>query len=133
MVTPADVRRWDPVRLEEAFRTIGMARDTLLRLDAALSAARPDDADWQGTAAELGRAAHDRIADRLRALGEDTGALRPGLGGAIDAVVAMRADLAMLDGVARQAASSSATTARSPTGCTASWASLRESGSPSRR
>jgi Alpha/beta hydrolase len=100
MVTPADLRRWDPFCMEDAFRAFGAARDRLLGMDAALAAARLAEADWQGAAAERARAAHDRIADQLHTLGEEAGEVRPGLGRAIDAVVAMRADLVVLEGVA---------------------------------
>lgn len=100
MTTPADLRRWDPFRMEDAFRALGAACDRVLGLEAGLAAARPPEAEWQGTAAELARAAHDRIAGRLRALGATAGGLRPGLVEAIDAVVAIRAELAMIEGVA---------------------------------
>lgn len=100
MLTPADVRRWDPFRMAEAFRAFGAAADQLGGLDADLPAARPGDADWQGAAAERARAAHDRIADQLRTLGEEAGEVRRGLDRAIDAVVAVRAELATVEGFA---------------------------------
>jgi hypothetical protein len=100
VITPADLRQWDPLRMEDAFRALGGARDRLLGIDAALPSARPPADHWQGTAAELARAAHDRIALRLRALTDQAAAARPGLAEAIDAVIAVRADLAVLEGLA---------------------------------
>jgi hypothetical protein len=100
MITLVDLRQWDPLRLEDAFRTLGVARDRLLGLDTALVAARLAENHWRGTAAELARAAHDRIGLGLRMLTEEADAARPGLAEAIDAVVAVRADLAVLEGLA---------------------------------
>ncbi len=81
MITPADLRRWDPGRMEDAFGALGVARDRLLGLDAALAAARPAEDHWWGTAAEMARAAHDRIARSLRTLGEEADAVAPGARG----------------------------------------------------
>lgn len=58
-VTLAEVRRWDPQGLDAAARGLYAARDGLEELRSRLAAARPDEARWQGVAAERARAAHD--------------------------------------------------------------------------
>ena len=83
--------------MEDAFRALGVARDRLLGLDAVLAAARLAEDHWWGTAAEMARAAHDRIARSLRTLGEEADAVRPRLAEAIDAVAAIRAELSALE------------------------------------
>lgn len=98
MVTPADLRRWDPTALEGVVRAIGVARDRLLDLDHDLRAARLD--AWQGVAGDAARTAHHRIESALGGLVAATTAARPAVAVAVDAVVALRSELARVDAFA---------------------------------
>lgn len=93
MVTPADVRRWDPVCLENVLRALGACRDRLLDLDDELAAARPVESVWSGAAAEGARGAHEQIVERLRRLAAGVTAARVAIGDAADGVVAVQADI----------------------------------------
>jgi Alpha/beta hydrolase len=93
MVSLAALRAWDPAAMEHAFDVLGAARGLLAELEHTLPAARIAEPEWQGVAAELARAGHDRVADGLRGLREDVEGLRPGVGAAVDAVARLRAEL----------------------------------------
>ena len=100
MLTLAALRLWDPAAMESAFQALGATRDRLAELEGALPGARVPEPEWQGTAADLARAGHDRVAQRLRGLREDLDGLRPGLGAAVDTAAALRAELTTLEALA---------------------------------
>lgn len=99
MVALADVRRWEPAGVEDAFTRFGTARDRLLTLDADLRTSRPPDG-WLGTSGDLARAAHEGLAERLRRVTAGVATLRPTVAAVGDEVAALRRELDDVDALA---------------------------------
>ncbi|MBP2471789.1 hypothetical protein JOF53_000661 [Crossiella equi] len=99
MVALSQIRRWRPAELDAAFDALAKRRDSLVRLDDSLLAAKPP-GDWSGTAAELAALAHRKLADRMERIVAGVSAVRRAVGEASDAIQALHRALGEADALA---------------------------------
>lgn len=99
MLALADVRRWDPAGVEDAFRRFGDAQGMLLGLDFELADSRPPQ-DWSGLAADRARAEHARLAERLRRVVAGVAAVRPTVADTADAITGLHEGIADAEALA---------------------------------
>ncbi len=78
MVALADIRRWKPAGLEDAFAQLGRARDELVGLQDELDASRNPDG-WIGDAARAAGTEYDRIGEHIRRVIAGVSAVRAAL------------------------------------------------------
>ncbi|MGQ0774613.1 MAG: alpha/beta hydrolase [Pseudonocardiales bacterium] len=96
----ADIRSWQPERLDEVFDQLRRQQDTLVALEDELAAIR-NPPEWEGDAATAARLGYDWLAEDLRRLVAGVSAVRRSVGEAADAALAVTRALTEAQGLAR--------------------------------